>query len=436
MTNPSSITIDGLRHHFVYLEKDDAGHETGIVTSERTFWMKPLCRRDLRPLHRLPVVAPVEIAEVTFNSEDVPAKFLARLESEAQQIRKHFEGMSIEEFARSRKGIQALDKAQRPSIERELHRLQQMSLADMRSEWFVIEQMWAFGCIKNEAKQLREHEAWELVGQIKYLAQYEDGSRIYLTALEAAEHSREVAQEIRSRLGKSSIESASQEIQQAVHHGFLLISGELTETKAAIDSHAAKQAQANQQAAKERAEILEKTKAAANLPPAVEKLIEQHKQVESAKQEDMAKAFREIFHEMKPAPIDMEILHLYWDRGFSQDRIVEELRKQKRGKAKSYVGKVIRLYNEKLEAKRYRGKYRVTGPPLPADSAWQGSGEGIELVPVEAETPYMKLDEAEMEGILKRWDRLSEAERKQHLEEYPELQSTLKRKGRLGEEPI
>ena len=110
--------------------------------------MKPICRRDFRPLHPLPQVAPLEIEEVTFQEVDLPAKFLVRLESDAQQIRQKFEVLSVDDYAVATGQI--LTEENRLELQEELRSHQRMTLDEAKFQWFGIEAAMAFTNTKNE----------------------------------------------------------------------------------------------------------------------------------------------------------------------------------------------------------------------------------------------------------------------------------------------
>jgi len=126
------------------------------------------------------------------------------------------------------------------------------------------------------------------------------------------------------------------------------------------------------------------------------------------------RALQKLFQEMKPEEVDKEIIRLFESENLSQDKIVKELRKQKRGKRKSYVGKVIKEYNHRLSTMGLNIKRTVTGPGLRDEE--------------DDETPYSKLEETEIKGILDKWDDTSDEQKLQLEQEYPEVKAKILRK--------
>ena len=399
MTTPEFVVITGQPHPFCYLEADENGHRTGIVTRQQIFWMEPLCRRAPgSSLHPLPRIPPIEIEEVTFGNEAPPAQFLARIEREAGEVREHFAGTSVEDYARVTK--QPLTEQNRAEIAQELGRLQKMSLDEAKANWFEGDAQFAYFNLKIERVGTSESEVWQLVHGIRFLAHYADGTRIYLTALQAVPHSRKEAREVRRRFGSAVPEAAADATANASDTQTALLVAQV-----------------------------------AKLLPNVEKLVGQHHQLEASTQKETENALRQILADTKPLPVNRQIIQLYWLRNLSQDRNVEELKKEGRGKSKSYVGGVIRSVNRRLEAKKLRGKHRVTGPALPEAHAWEGDGDDSGIVPFTEETPSTILEENERQGIIERWPTRSPEEQKHLLEEYPDLEPELRRKGVLGEKP-
>lgn len=399
MTTPEFVVITGQPHPFCYLEADENGHRTGIVTRQQTFWMEPLCRRAPgSSLHPLPRIPPIEIEEVTFGNEAPPAQFLARLEREAGEVREHFAGTSVEDYARVTK--QPLTEQNREEIAQELGRLQKMSLGEAKANWFEGEAQFAYFNLKIERVGTCDSEVWQLVHGIRFLAHYADGTRIYLTALQAAPHSRKEAREVRSRFGSAGPDASADAAAKASDTQTTLLAAQV-----------------------------------ARLLPHVEKLAAQHHQLEATTRSDIENALRQILAESKPIPVDRQIIQFYWLRNFSQDRIVGELKREGRGKSKAYVGSVIHSVNRQLEAKNLRGKYRVTGPALPEAHAWEGDGEDSAIVPFTEETPSTILEEHERQGMIEQWHKNSPEQQSELLEAYPDLEPELRRKGMLGEKP-
>jgi hypothetical protein len=130
--------------------------------------------------------------------------------------------------------------------------------------------------------------------------------------------------------------------------------------------------------------------------------------------EGRKRALQKLFQEMQPEEVDKEIIRLFVLENLSQDKIVKELRKQKRGKSKSHVGKVIKEYNHRLSAMGLNTKHTVTGPGLRDEE--------------DDETPYSKLEETEIKGILDKWDDKSDKQKLQLLQEYPEVKAKILRK--------
>lgn len=397
MTPPEIVSIAGQPHPFCYLEEDENAHRTGIVTRQQTFWMEPLCRRAPgSSLHPLPRIPPIEIEEVTFGNEAPPAQFLARLEREAGEAREHFAGTSVEDYARVTK--QPLTEQNRAEIAQELGRLQKISPDEAKANWFENEAQFPYFNLKIERAGASDSEVWQLVHGIRFLAHYADGTRIYLTALQAAPHSRKEADGVRSRFGSAVPEAAADATANASDTQTTSLAAQM-----------------------------------AKLLPKVEKLVVQQTQQQATSQKETENALREILAENKASPVDLEIRNFYWLRNFSQDRIVEELKKQGRGKSKTYVGRVIRSVNQQLEAKNFRGKYRVTGSALPEAHAFEGDGDDSRIVPVNTETPATILEGNERQGIIERWPKHSPEDQKCLLEEYPDLEPELRRKGMLDE---
>ncbi|HEV2328004.1 MAG TPA: hypothetical protein VGY56_04355 [Verrucomicrobiae bacterium] len=84
------ILIDGKEFDVVYMEKDAQGRFSGVVTTERTFWMHPVCGLKGEAVEPLPSVPPREIYPVSFYEGIAPRSFIRRLQREWQAYRKEW----------------------------------------------------------------------------------------------------------------------------------------------------------------------------------------------------------------------------------------------------------------------------------------------------------------------------------------------------------
>jgi hypothetical protein len=197
-----TITIDGEEFQAVYVEKDDRGRRTGIVTTQKTFWLDPVCDYYGFPLGNLPELPPEEIISVSLDEASAPKPFLRGLLAEWQAYRQRWMASTTAERGLMEGVCVGHDKY--GSDFQPDHRTPDLSWRSFKDEWFlgrtliVSKAMQASGDSKLDVgRKLR---------RIRFLASYPDPdrTRVFLAAVKPAPHSREEAQEVRSRSSASS----------------------------------------------------------------------------------------------------------------------------------------------------------------------------------------------------------------------------------------
>jgi hypothetical protein len=138
-------------------------------------------------------------------------------------------------------------------------------------------------------------------------------------------------------------------------------------------------------------------------------LIPEHESAMAVKELQLRDAVKGVLKETQLASVDREIVDLYYQRNFSQNKIVEELRRQDRGKSKPYVGQVLRQFNAILKARGMKCKEKITGEPLPPDHGFGQDQRPEALTPENPATIAEAGDEGEEEvaATIETWDRAS-----------------------------
>ncbi len=120
-------------------------------------------------------------------------------------------------------------------------------------------------------------------------------------------------------------------------------------------------------------------------------------------------AVRKVIAEMRPLPVEREIIDMYWEENLSQDRILVRLREKECGKSKKFVGEVIARFNSLLESEGMRGKYRVTGKPIPPKPGRENGA----FVPVAEGCEPSEMDDEALSAHKLRWDTYTPEEKRQ-----------------------